>query len=242
MAGIRQAKQAVRERVWARLEGAGVVAPGVRGHIPDFAGTAQAASRLAGLGAWRDARVVKAVPDRAQYPVRVHALKAGKLLYMAVPKLAGARPFYRLDPGDLEVTPEEAADMEVAARIAPAVSVRQMRPVDLVVCGSVAVDMHGARIGKGAGYSDIEMALLAEAGLLSEMTTIGTTVHELQVLDDELPGEHHDFRVDLIATPGRVIWCKPARRPAGLDWTSITQDQIAAMPVLQHKLRSHDRA
>ena len=38
-----------------------------------------------------DARVVKAVPDRAQYPVRVRALRAGKLLYMAVPRLARAR-------------------------------------------------------------------------------------------------------------------------------------------------------
>src|SRR5262249_34173273 len=152
-----QAKQAVREHAWARLEDAAVVQPGVRGHIPDFAGAAQAASRLADLGAWMDARVVKAVPDRAQYPVRVQALKAGKLVYMAVPRLAGVRPFYRLDPSELEVAPEEAADTEVAARTAPTVSVKGMRPVDLVVCGSVAVNKSGARIGKGAGYSDIEI-------------------------------------------------------------------------------------
>jgi NAD(P)-dependent dehydrogenase (short-subunit alcohol dehydrogenase family) len=35
-----------------------------------------------------------------------------------------------------------------------------MRPVNLVVCGSVAVNRRGVRLGKGAGYSDIEVALL----------------------------------------------------------------------------------
>ena len=56
----------------------------------------------------------------------------------------------------------------------------EMRFVDLVVCGSVAVNERGARLGKGAGYSDIEVGLLAEAGLIGERTTIATTVHELQ--------------------------------------------------------------
>ncbi len=111
---------------------------------------------------------MKAVPDRAQYPVRVRALRAGKLLYMAVPRLAQARPFYVLDPGKLTVGPEQAADTATAARLAPTADVAVMRPVDLVVCGSVAVNRAGARLGKGAGYSDIEMAILAEAGLLTE--------------------------------------------------------------------------
>lgn len=233
MASAGESKRSVREHVWARLELAAAVEPGAYGHIPDFAGAGVAADRLAGLGTWHVARVVKVVPDRAQYPVRVRALEAGKLLYMAVPRLAEARPFYCLDPGTLEVEPEDAADREIASRIAPTVSIDAMRPVDLIVCGSVAVNKNGARLGKGAGYSDIEMALLAEAGLLNDQTTIATTVHELQLIDDELPEEEHDFHVDLIVTPERVIRCEPAKRPTGLDWTSLTQEQIAAIPVLQ---------
>jgi 5-formyltetrahydrofolate cyclo-ligase len=230
---VQRAKQDARQRVWTRLEQAGVVEAGVRGHIPDFAGADQAADRLAGLDVWRDAEVVKAVPDRAQYPVRVRALRAGKLLYVAVPRLALARPFYVLDPGELGVGVEEAADTVVAARVAPAVAVSVMRPLDLVVCGSVAVSRTGARLGKGAGYSDIEMAILAEAGLLSGKTTIATTVHELQVVDGDLPEEEHDFRVDLIVTPDAVIRCAPSRRPCGLGRGRLTEEQIAAMPVLQ---------
>lgn len=188
---------------------------------------------------WRAAHVVKVVPDRAQYPVRLRVLRAGKLLYMAVPRLAEARPFYCLDPRTLEVQPEDAADREIASRIAPTVSIDAMRPVDLIVCGSVAVNKNGARLGKGAGYSDIEMALLAEAGLLNDQTTIATTIHELQLIDDELPEEEHDFHVDLIVTPERVIRCAPARRPTGLDWKRLTQEQITAIPVLQENCQQH---
>jgi 5-formyltetrahydrofolate cyclo-ligase len=230
---VRQAKQDVRERVWHRLEEACAVEPGVRGHIPDFAGADRAADRLAGLGVWRDARVVKAVPDRAQYPVRVRALSAGKLLYMAVPRLALARPFYVLDPGTLSAGPEQAADTATAARLAPTVDAGVMRPLDLVVCGSVAVNRAGVRLGKGAGYSDIEMAVLAEAGLLTGKTVIVTTVHPLQVIEGELPEEDHDFRVDLIVTPDTVITCGPSRRPRGLVRDRLTEEQIAAIPVLQ---------
>ncbi|HYZ52722.1 MAG TPA: 5-formyltetrahydrofolate cyclo-ligase [Streptosporangiaceae bacterium] len=90
-----------------------------------------------------------------------------------------------------------------------------MQPIDLVVCGSVAVNRVGVRLGKGAGYSDIEVALLAEAGLLNEQTAIVTTVHDLQVVDEELPEAEHDFRVDFIVTPQRVIACGRQRLAGG---------------------------
>lgn len=235
MTATGQAKQAVRERVWSQLEQAGVVEPDVAGYIPDFRGADQAAGRLAALPVWQRARVLKAVPDRAQFPVRVRALETGKLVYMAVPKLAGSEPFYLLDPGRLIVEPRAAADSAVAARVAPEVAMSTMKPIDLVVCGSVAVNTRGTRLGKGAGYSDIEVALLAEAGLIGEQTTIATTVHELQVLDEELPEQDHDFRVDLIITPERVIQCETLRRPPRLNWARLDPAQIAAMPVLARR-------
>ena len=107
-----------------------------------------------------------------------------------------------------------------------------MRPVDLIVVGSVAVNTHGARLGKGAGYSDIEMALLTEAGLLTGRTVIATTVHEIQVLNETIPEAAHDFRVDLIATPERLIWCDEPKRPQ-VDWKGLRPEQVAAIPALQ---------
>jgi 5-formyltetrahydrofolate cyclo-ligase len=123
----------------------------LEGVVVDPFGAEVAADRLAGLPAWEAARVVKAVPDKAQLPVRAHALAAGKLVYMAVPRLASELPFYLLDPKTLDVPPAEAASKEAAARVARKVSVAEMPPVDLVVCGSVAVDHRGARLGKGTG-------------------------------------------------------------------------------------------
>jgi 5-formyltetrahydrofolate cyclo-ligase len=105
--------------------------------------------------------------------------------------------------------------------------------VDLIICGSVAVNRNGVRLGKGAGYSDIEVALLAEAGLIGSHTTIVTTVHPLQVTDSHIPETNHDFSVDFIVTPKEIIACEPPRRPAGLIWGDLTPEQLSAIPVLR---------
>ncbi|ETK36583.1 5-formyltetrahydrofolate cyclo-ligase [Microbispora sp. ATCC PTA-5024] len=227
-----QAKQEVRERVWALLEQEQVVPPGVRGRIPTFVGAEAAADLLAELSVWQEATVIKAVPDKAQLPVRARALAEGKLVYMAVPKLAEAQPFYLLDPVTLTVPPIEAASSKIAANMARKVDVEEMQPVDLIVCGSVAVNREGVRLGKGAGYSDIEVALLQEAGLVSPDTRIVTTVHSLQVVAGNLPEAEHDFRVDFIVTPDEVIECGPPRRPRGLYWDSLPEEMITAIPAL----------
>jgi 5-formyltetrahydrofolate cyclo-ligase len=237
MTAATQAKQAIRERVWSQLEQAGVAEPGVYGHIPAFQRADQAARRLASLLVWQQARTFEVAPDRAQLPVRIRALQDGKLLYMAAPKLATPEPFYLLDPHTLTLPPTEAADRMAAARIAPGISIAQMQAIDLIVCGSVAVNEHGVRLGKGAGYSDIEAALLAEAGLLTQQTIIATTVHDLQVLDEDLPEQPHDFRVELIVTPERTIWPGRPKRPVKLDLDSLSPGQIAAIPVLAQQLR-----
>jgi len=237
-----RAKQEVRERIWTLLDAQkAVLPPGARGRIPNFVGAEAAADRLATLPVWQAARVVKAVPDRAQLPVRARALTEGKLVYMAVPKLADTHPFYQLDPHTLTIPPVEAASSRVAASSARKVAVDEMRPVDLVVCGSVAVNRHGVRIGKGAGYSDIEVALLHEAGLIGPRTTIATTVHALQVVDENLPEAGHDFRVDLIVTPDEVIACHVQRGPTGLIWEHLDAEKIAAIPVLAARAAAGDR-
>ena len=231
-ATINNAKQAIRERVWELLERARITEPGVHGYIPAFAESEIAANLLAGTPEWHAAQVIKAVPDRAQQPVRERALRDAKLLYMAVPRLAADPPFCELDPASLPVSAAEAASREGAEKVARRVGPGQMRPVDMVVCGSVAVNRDGVRLGKGAGYSDLEVALLTEAGLIGPTTVIVTTVHPLQVLDEPLPEAGHDFSVDLIVTTSDVIRCRPPRRPAGLDWDQLPASMILAIPVL----------
>ncbi|MGV9340584.1 5-formyltetrahydrofolate cyclo-ligase [Streptomyces sp. NPDC003688] len=229
---IDRAKQALREKVWRRLIEGGGAPDDSYGKIPGFYGTEATAERLAELPEWQRAQVVKANPDWAQLPVRSRALEDGKLLYMAVPRMASLQPFYLLDPEDLALPPAEAAEKQGAEQIARRIGVGEMRPIDVVVCGSVAVNRSGARIGKGAGYSDLEVALLIEAGLVADQTVIVAPVHALQVVEEDIPETEHDFSVDYIVTPGEVIACTNRRRPSGLIWDDLTPAKIAAIPAL----------
>ncbi|MFF3364166.1 5-formyltetrahydrofolate cyclo-ligase [Streptomyces misionensis] len=236
------AKRLVRTQVWNALDAVGAVYDdSAHGRIPNFRGADEAAARLAELEGWKNANVIKAVPDKAQLPVRVCALNEGKVVYMAVPKLAATKPFYLLDPAALTVSPQEAATSRVASTIAPTVEVDSLSPVDVVVLGSVAVNRDGARIGKGAGYSDLEFALLTEAGLIGSSTLVVTTVHSLQVIDIPIPVTDHDVKVDLVITPDEVIECTDPHRPEGIIWDHLDPAKIAAIPALQSRIKSLER-
>ena len=106
-----------------------------------------------------------------------------------------------------------------------------LRNIDLIVCGTVAVNPDGARIGKGGGYSDLEYGLAREAGLVQRRTVILTTVHDVQVLDEELPVLRHDIPVDYVVTPTRVIQTHTKLpRPKGIYWDDLTEEKIDGMP------------
>jgi 5-formyltetrahydrofolate cyclo-ligase len=67
-----------------------------------------------------------------------------------------------------------------------------------------------------------------------------TTVHELQVrAAGEIPTGEHDVLLDLIVTPERVIDCRAgrlARLPAAIHRSELTEDKIAAIPLLARLL------
>lgn len=224
---------------WEALRDAGAARfPGARGRIPNFTGAEAAAARLAETAAWRSARVVKCNPDSPQRPVRRAALEAGKILYVAVPRLASDHPFFELDPGRIDRKDRwRASSIKGAAELGRPVRLDDMQRIDLIVTGCVAVDRRGARLGKGGGYSDLEYALLREAKLVTEDTVITTTVHPLQVTGDgEIPMTAHDFALDLVVTPAEVIRC-PERppRPAGVLWDHLEGAKREAIPALAER-------
>jgi 5-formyltetrahydrofolate cyclo-ligase len=238
------AKAQLREEVWGALAAAKVTRfPGAEGRIPNFVGAEAAAERLRRVPAWRGAYTVKANPDSPQWPVRQRALEDGKTLFMAVPRLAEDKPFSLLDPARLTDSPRQASSIKGASRSAVPVDVSELEPVDLVVAGCVAVGEDGARLGKGGGFSDLELAVAAEAGLVAPATVVVTTVHELQVRPAaEIPTVDHDIHVDLVVTPDRVIECArpPGYEPPRLRWEELTDDKVAAIPLLQ-RLRAARR-
>jgi 5-formyltetrahydrofolate cyclo-ligase len=229
------AKAALRDEVWTALTEAKVARfPGARNRISNFTG----AELLRSLPEWRAARAVKSNPDSAQLPVRQRALEDGKTLYMAVPRLAEPDPFFLLDPAHLADPPRRAVSIANATRSARRIAVADLGPVDLVVTGCVAVGEDGARLGKGGGFADLEFALAGAAGLVTDRTVVVTTVHELQVrAAGTVPTAAHDVPVDLVVTPERVIDCRaaerPARRTGTIDWACLTDEKIAAIPLLR---------
>ena len=81
---------------------------------------------------------------------------------MAVPRLRADKPFIELDPKKLKCSPHAASSIKGAAQYGRPVSLDEVKKIDLIICGSVAVNRKGARVGKGGGYSDLEFALLTE--------------------------------------------------------------------------------
>jgi 5-formyltetrahydrofolate cyclo-ligase len=234
MAGLDDRKQAIRDRIWKLLEDRGASAfPGARGRIPNFVGASATADRLAATDEWRSARVIKSNPDAPQRYVRLRALREGKVVYMAVPRLRQAKCFWELDPARLRDV-RAAASIGGAAKAGRAVDPRDMPHIDLIVAGSVAVSRVGARVGKGGGYSDLEYALCREIGCVDERTRIATTVHPLQIVRGAVPETEHDFRVDLIVTPDLVLRAPRSRRqPRGIVARHLTDEIRENVPALR---------
>jgi 5-formyltetrahydrofolate cyclo-ligase len=203
-------KEYIRMRIWKLMEEKGIAAfpRPVYHRIPNFKGSREAAEKLASTRIYRTARVVKVNPDAPQRPVRYRVLRDGKLLIMPTPRLRGG--FILLDPlkipGNLLSTASTIKGaFSLGVELSPEKLASVVESIDLIVEGSVAVDLKGGRLGKGEGYGDKEYDILSKAGLVSECTPVATTVHDVQLVENPLPQEPHDAKVSLIATPSGII-------------------------------------
>jgi 5-formyltetrahydrofolate cyclo-ligase len=193
-------KQRLREEIWHILMERGLTSKITRPRIPKFKGELKATRLLRNTPEWADSKIIFCSPDSAQLKVREYALRDGKELIMASPKLKS---------GYLCILPDDASGQESrAATIIGAFKIGErlleFSQVDLVVEGSVAVDLNGGRLGKGGGYADQEIDHLLKEGAITEDTPIATTVHETQIIG-EVPMEPHDKRISMIVTQERVI-------------------------------------
>ena len=228
-------KDSVRESVWTALEEAKVVhGKNVHDKIPHFRGCENAAGLVEELEAWQNAKVVKSNPDKAQRPLRQLALEQGKIVYMAVPRLRKEQCFVELDPAQLPIPPDKASTISGASRYGRPVYVAEMHPVDLVISGSVAVNRQGVRIGKGGGFADLEYGLAVAAGIVQPGTPVVSTVHPMQVLDEDLPMTHHDVPLNYVVTPEEIITCPGGLPlPKGIYWEDLDRRKINQIPLLK---------
>jgi 5-formyltetrahydrofolate cyclo-ligase len=236
-------KQVLREKIWRNLEREKVALfPGAFGRIPNFVSVQEATGWLNELAEWQKARTVKTNPDSPQSPARKLALRQGKTIFMAVPRLRQERCFIMLDSRGVKGREDFAGTIKGAFALGKQVNISEMPKIDLVLLGSVAVNLKGARVGKGGGYSDLEFALARQLGLVTELTPIITTVHPLQIVEDEIPMLPHDVPVDFIITPSGVIeTVRSYPKPKGILWDWLDEGKIASIPVLD-SLRKEQRS
>jgi len=205
----------------------------VYGRIPNFDGAERAAASLAELDVFRGAQLVKVNPDAPQRSVREMALSSGKRLLMPTPRLS--QGFILLEPGNIPSSKfRYASTIRGSFECGEIVGIDELPKVQLVVVGSVAVSPDGARLGKGGGYSEVEYAVLRQLGLVDIKTPIATTVHDVQVVNDEVPLEAHDLVMDVIVTPTKIIVTgSRASKPSGIIWEKVSGEMMKEIPMLR---------
>lgn len=242
MQDIKEEKQRLRQQIWELMEKLNIARfpRPVYGRIPNFVGAEKAAARALFLREWRRACVIKANPDSPQRPLREQALREGKTVIMATPRLR--QGFLLLDP---KTIPSDkirfASTIKGAFRYGRLVRLAEIPKIDLVVTGCVAVDHRGNRLGKGGGYAEIEYAILREIDALDEKTPVLTTIHDIQLVD-YVPREKYDLTVDIIITPTKTIYVEPRPpKPAGIYWDLLGDKK--ELPIIKElrALLSHYR-
>ncbi len=232
-------KDELRNRIWNLLEKEGVARFPLppHGRIPNFEGAESAARVLKDTELWHDAEIMKCNPDSPQRPVREYALSEGKRIYMAVPRLRDERCFIELHKNRILGNPAKGATIKGAFKYGKKVGPENMKAVDLVLAGSVAVNSSGGRVGKGGGFSDLEFALGREFGIVGDGTPVITTVHSLQVVEEEILMTRHDVPLDILITPKGITQTPKRDKPKGIIWEELGEKKIDQIPILK-KLRN----
>jgi 5-formyltetrahydrofolate cyclo-ligase len=226
-------KDEIRRYVWDKMAELGIAVFPLPPHnrIPNFIGADLAAKRLLELDDYHSAKVIKVNPDSPQRPFREYALRDGKILVMATPRLR--KGFLILEPKYVRGRERYASTIKGAFQYGSIVQVERIPTVDLIVEGSVAVSYDGGRLGKGEGYAEIEFAILRECDIVEKNVPIYTSVHDIQVFKS-LPKDVFDVSINIISTPKRIIQCRGYyNRPEGIYWDLLDEDKIKAIPLLE---------
>jgi 5-formyltetrahydrofolate cyclo-ligase len=192
----------LRSQIWNILEKKKMIRgdSSCYGRIPNFKGARLAAEKLSHTSEWKNSSTIFCSPDSAQREVREYALKDMKYLIIASPRLK--QGYILIEPSKVHGKEKEASFVKGAIRYGE--KINQFPEVDLVVEGSVAVDLEGNRLGKGGGYGDQEIYELLESRAINRDTIIVSTLDEAQILEKVFT-EPHDQKINMVVTSKVII-------------------------------------
>ncbi len=187
-------KEILRKHIWSFFPKSSY------GRIPIFNDAVKAADMLRKSVEWINSKLIFSSPDSVQLNIREYALLDGKSLIMATPKLKNG--YLLINSDNVKGHERFAATINGAFKFGK--SIKKLSKVDLVVEGSVAVDLGGGRLGKGGGFGDQEISHLRNFKFITNDTPVVTMVDEMQIVE-MVPREAHDMKINMIVTPERII-------------------------------------
>ncbi|CAH1156066.1 unnamed protein product [Phaedon cochleariae] len=238
-----ESKYSIRKNVWGQLWKEKLVKfPTPFGRIPNFIGVEEASAKLLQLDVFKSAKSVEVSPDKPLESARALVLENQKDLYVPCPGL-GRGLIKKLELDSKHDTKLIVSRWGIEHTGKEVDNVKDEIKIDLLVLGSVAVSKDGYRIGKGAGYADMEFALFKEMKAINDQVVIVTIVHDSQVFD-ELPKDifkEYDVPIDFIITPTQIIEVKhDLSKPEGIFWNHLTLRQVETKTVLSELKKKHE--
>ena len=230
----------VRERIWSKL--LHVARPDTRFHmnfaevIPDFENSEAATQRILALPQFTASKFAFITPDNCLVDLRRAMIERGMPFVMSTYGIF--RGFLYVEPGSVPKGAELYAawldGMEHFGRPITLEEITRIGRFDFMATGASAVSVDGVRFGKGHGYFDLEWGMFTDLGLADDTTPVVASVHDVQVVEDRLHPSETDILVDFIATPTRLINVeRRGRRPRGVKWPLLSQQQIDQTPPLR---------
>ncbi|HVO91718.1 MAG TPA: hypothetical protein VMT22_02705 [Terriglobales bacterium] len=78
--------------------------------------------------------------------------------------------------------------------------------------------------------------MLTQEKKIGSHTPIITSVHPLQIIDEEIPMTEHDIPLNAVVTPHKLIeLLAKYQRPNGIYWSLLPQQKIDEIPALQRR-------
>jgi 5-formyltetrahydrofolate cyclo-ligase len=166
-----------------------------------------ATAKLVAQPQWQDADTVVISPDDATVDARKEAIRAGKRLFVPLPKTDRAVLLENVDPKQSS----RAALMKEIERFGQVVPLTDLKDAPLFVTSALSVDRYGNWLGQGDIFGELNPSLTGRDGVLNGAFR-AVLVDDMQIFEDfGYLMAQNDAPMDLLVTKTKVV--TPETRP-----------------------------